>query len=78
MAWAKVFSCCLSGLDSERAERRPGKGNFPIARFIEFSDDMPTFIAADFVSGGAGSLVPDVGLRLIVSTQTMPARNAGG
>lgn len=52
---------CLSGLDSvsERGEEAGQKENFPIARFIEFSDDMPTLLsAADLVvsRAGAGSL----------------------
>ena len=52
---------CLAGLgfDSERGEGAGGGENLSIARFIEFSDDMPTLIsAADLVvsRAGAGSL----------------------
>ncbi len=52
---------CLAGLGfaSERGAEARGKDKLPIARFIEFSDDMPTLLsAADLVvsRAGAGSL----------------------
>ena len=52
---------CLAGLGfaSERGAEARGKDKLPIARFIEFSDDMPTLLsAADLIvsRAGAGSL----------------------